>query len=520
MTWSCVEDRVSDGPFGRVLRKIIFDDIYADRTALLSRHPIPVHTLSQLKAGDRIAFYDNTAIREGNFLCSGHNHNLSAKDILTHILQTEEEIKLFCEANHINTKNQHIFTLVIESFILLTKKIQFAQAPNYYSTDVTTHLTAGRSPVAGVKRPGTEPTWNVDNYLPRKSQSPSFHPSVLSELNRSLLAQAMRNNQLNPNSFRPSIIKSEQDVHQTTEESIVGQTSQTPPPRQNVNEDIDIVDTVETTPPVNIQNVSNTGDETVPSTSGLPGSAQSLTGSPSKRRKSSESIPRSPQNPIRSVTPIEHIANPNRDSPVEIKDENDLVRKQIQPTSVIARLPEHPLRSPPRNQLDITKEKKTKNSKSTPMKRKPLLMKTKLEILDEYKKGSKLSDIARRRGLNASTVHYIINQGRKKVEWNHMLMQKYNYISEMSSQNISPYEVPTLPSSSCSSDHSPSDGAKPLFEVSKLGFQNFGGVQSLPSVNRDENSPLSDLLMNNQMAHQLVQAVANIKETMNKSLIQ
>ena len=44
------------------------------------------------------------------------------------------------------------------------------------------------------------------------------------------------------------------------------------------------------------------------------------------------------------------------------------------------------------------------------MKRKPLLMKTKLEILDEYKKGSKLSDIARRRGLNASTVHYIINQ--------------------------------------------------------------------------------------------------------------
>ena len=37
-------------------------------------------------------------------------------------------------------------------------------------------------------------------------------------------------------------------------------------------------------------------------------------------------------------------------------------------------------------------------------------MKTKLEILDEYKKGSKLSDIARRRGLNASTVHYIINQ--------------------------------------------------------------------------------------------------------------
>ena len=72
---------------------------------------------------------------------------------------------------------------------MLTKKIQLAQVPNFY--DATTHLTAGRS-TAGVKRPGAEPTWNVDNYLPRKPQSPSFHPSVLSELNRSLLAQGYR----------------------------------------------------------------------------------------------------------------------------------------------------------------------------------------------------------------------------------------------------------------------------------------------------------------------------------------
>ena len=49
MAWSCVEDRIADGQFGRVLRKIVFDDIYADRTALLSRHPIPLHSLAQLK---------------------------------------------------------------------------------------------------------------------------------------------------------------------------------------------------------------------------------------------------------------------------------------------------------------------------------------------------------------------------------------------------------------------------------------------------------------------------------------
>ena len=125
--------------------------------------------------------------------------------------------------------------------------------------------------------------------------------------------KAMRNNQLNPNSFRPSIIKSEQDVHQPTEESIVGQTAQTPPPQPRQNDDVDIVDPVETTSPVTIQNVNNTGDETAPSTSGLNRSTDSLTGSPAKRRKSSESNPRSPT--IRSVTPIEHIANPNPESP-------------------------------------------------------------------------------------------------------------------------------------------------------------------------------------------------------------
>ena len=47
----------------------------------------------------------------------------SAKDILTHILQTEEELKLFCESNNINTKNQHIFTL--GKFFRIFQKFSF-----------------------------------------------------------------------------------------------------------------------------------------------------------------------------------------------------------------------------------------------------------------------------------------------------------------------------------------------------------------------------------------------------------
>ena len=64
-------------------------------------------------------------------LRTGEEPLISAKDILTNILQTEEELKQFCETNHIQTKNQHIFSLVIEAFILLTKKIEYQQGMAY-----------------------------------------------------------------------------------------------------------------------------------------------------------------------------------------------------------------------------------------------------------------------------------------------------------------------------------------------------------------------------------------------------
>ena len=48
--WNCVEDRENDqsSPFGRVIRKIIFDEIYADRTAILSGNPISPTNLNFL----------------------------------------------------------------------------------------------------------------------------------------------------------------------------------------------------------------------------------------------------------------------------------------------------------------------------------------------------------------------------------------------------------------------------------------------------------------------------------------
>ena len=48
--WHCVEER-SNGvnDYGRFQRKVVFDNIYADRQSLLTDVPLPVNTQTQLK---------------------------------------------------------------------------------------------------------------------------------------------------------------------------------------------------------------------------------------------------------------------------------------------------------------------------------------------------------------------------------------------------------------------------------------------------------------------------------------
>jgi hypothetical protein len=51
--WNCVEDRVGGDKFGgRVIRRIIFDDIYADRIAVLSQNPISRAAYPHLKVNN------------------------------------------------------------------------------------------------------------------------------------------------------------------------------------------------------------------------------------------------------------------------------------------------------------------------------------------------------------------------------------------------------------------------------------------------------------------------------------
>jgi len=131
--WHCVEDRVGGDKFGgRVIRRIIFDDIYADRIAVLSQNPISRAAYPHLKCGDKIVFYDNTEIKEGSFLLSSEQKStyLNPKAIIGEVLSTEEEIRNFCKSHGIAKHTQSLHMMVIEAYLFLERKINSAGEHN------------------------------------------------------------------------------------------------------------------------------------------------------------------------------------------------------------------------------------------------------------------------------------------------------------------------------------------------------------------------------------------------------
>ena len=52
--WNCIEDRVDNGTkYGRIIRKIVQGDIFADKTAVFSSNPIPANALRHLNVSFR-----------------------------------------------------------------------------------------------------------------------------------------------------------------------------------------------------------------------------------------------------------------------------------------------------------------------------------------------------------------------------------------------------------------------------------------------------------------------------------
>ena len=151
--WHCVEDRVENGSqYGRIIRKIIFGDIFASRSSVIQQRPIPATEQRLLQRGDTVAYLDESEIRETQYLCSSDGHD--AKFILTQLLTTEDDLKCFCRTNKLSTKGLHL--MLIEAFEHLTHMKTGNQTP------VNTESTNAR------KRPLATQLVARTSILPRK----------------------------------------------------------------------------------------------------------------------------------------------------------------------------------------------------------------------------------------------------------------------------------------------------------------------------------------------------------------
>ena len=82
--------------------------------------------------GDSVIFYEDAKINEGRFVSSSSHMQMTAKDILSKLLNSEGDIRTFCSTNGLGQnlrKSEHVFALVIEAFLFLTKKLDFLYDP-------------------------------------------------------------------------------------------------------------------------------------------------------------------------------------------------------------------------------------------------------------------------------------------------------------------------------------------------------------------------------------------------------
>ena len=56
--WTCVEDRLNGVKYGRFVRKLVFGDIFVNKTALISQSPIPATSHKHLNVSERF-YYSN-----------------------------------------------------------------------------------------------------------------------------------------------------------------------------------------------------------------------------------------------------------------------------------------------------------------------------------------------------------------------------------------------------------------------------------------------------------------------------
>ena len=91
--------------------------------------------------GDKVAFLEKSEICEGNFVFSGSGSSLSPKNILSRLINSESELRVFCETYRIGKSTDHIFSLAVDAHAFLTQKIRPKEIAIARKRSATEHST-------------------------------------------------------------------------------------------------------------------------------------------------------------------------------------------------------------------------------------------------------------------------------------------------------------------------------------------------------------------------------------------
>jgi len=95
MTWYCIEEI---DEFGESQRRVLFENHYS-----------VTNTEDNENHGQKVQFSNGVWSKEGTLLCTSTTMNFTSREILTELINTEQELLQFCTSYGIAVLNKNLF---------------------------------------------------------------------------------------------------------------------------------------------------------------------------------------------------------------------------------------------------------------------------------------------------------------------------------------------------------------------------------------------------------------------------
>jgi len=131
--WNCFHHDDPDQKFGRITRRLTFEQIYASKEEAAERQN-PLEKGDKLEYGASIYYHDfrevdlNRRVVEGKYIAGSGTMELTPRQMLTQLINSDHDLKTFCEDHGIHLgEKAHTWDYVLEAYDYLKKRLQEAE---------------------------------------------------------------------------------------------------------------------------------------------------------------------------------------------------------------------------------------------------------------------------------------------------------------------------------------------------------------------------------------------------------